>query len=163
MILHWKFYNIWVKPLSPSLPAEKPHCSMPLCLGSLLSLHSLIALHWALVSVWPTSSRASALRGPAGARKEATPAARVSQAAHNTVVFPLQLAALPPLSPRPACLFPRQGPTCLWSSWGAEKCQYWLLIWPSSTSTTPNFTLCSSRLLLPEQETRSSCTEVVMD
>lgn len=51
---------------------------MPLCLGSLLSVHSLIALHCALVSLWPTSSSASAHRGPVGTQKETTLAAWVS-------------------------------------------------------------------------------------
>lgn len=42
---------------------------MSLCLRSLQSLHPPIALHCALVSVWPTSSSASAQRGPVGPRK----------------------------------------------------------------------------------------------
>ena len=42
---------------------------MPLCLGSVLCTHSPIVLHCALVSVWPTSSSASAQRGPMGPRK----------------------------------------------------------------------------------------------
>lgn len=42
---------------------------MPLCPGAVLSVRSLIALHCALVSVWPTSSSASVQRGPVGPRK----------------------------------------------------------------------------------------------
>lgn len=67
--------------LHMSLPAyctQASVCQMPLCLGSLLSVHSLIALCCALVSVWPTSTSAWAHRGPMGAQKEATPVAWVS-------------------------------------------------------------------------------------
>lgn len=56
----------------PSLPAYCTQASLFRCLfvlGSLLSVHSPITLHWALVSVWPTSSSASAQRGPVGPRE----------------------------------------------------------------------------------------------
>lgn len=75
------------------------------CLWVLHSRHPTIALHYALVSVWPTSSSASAQRGPVGPQKEATPAACVSAplrrpSAHNTTLLLLQLAAVLPPSPR---------------------------------------------------------------
>lgn len=99
---------------------------MPLCLGSLLSVHSPIALHCALVSVSDplpaVHQHRGALWGPErghpGSLRLCSTEASVSQSAHNTTLLPLQLAALPPRSPRTACLSVRQGPTRLRSGWG---------------------------------------------
>lgn len=57
-------------------------------------------------------------RGHPGSPRLRSTEASVSQAAHNTTLLPLQLATLPPRSPRTACLSARQGPTRLRSGWG---------------------------------------------
>lgn len=139
---------------------------MPLCLGSLLSVHSAIALHCALVSVWPTCNRGALWgpeRGHPGNLRLSSTEASVSQSAHNTTLLLLQLAALPSRSPKTACLSTRQGPTRLRSGWVRERCQYWLPIRLLFFAHYLCLALLSSRLLLPEQGALASWRESVVE
>lgn len=100
---------------------------MPLCLG--ISAECTLSDHSPLSSCVCLThfQQCVSTEGPCGAQREATLAVcvsaplrrqSVSQSAHNTTLLPLQLATLPPPSPRTACLSTRQGPTRLRSGWG---------------------------------------------
>lgn len=124
----------------PSLPAYCTQASLfryLFVLGSLLSVHSPITLHWALVSVWPTSSSASAQRGPVGPRErppwQSASLRRwgVSQSVSQLTIplcyhssWPLFLLQVqePPVYP------PAKGPHAWGPAGAGERCQYWLLI-----------------------------------
>lgn len=144
---------------------------MPLSLRSLLSVHSPIALHCALVSVWPTSNSASAQRGPVGPRKEATRAAcascsteaSVSQsvssqyhsvtapAGHSSSSKSQNCLSIHP--PRAHMLEVRlgRGPVPILASDQTPRIHYLLL------------TLFFSRLLLPKQGARASWRESAVE
>lgn len=101
--------------LPPSLPA---HCAQ----ASLLRCLFVLELCWAF-TLWLLSvllclsdplqaahqHRGAPERGHLGSLRLCSTEASVSQSAHNTTLLLLQLAALPPPSPRTACLSARQG------------------------------------------------------
>lgn len=99
-------------------------------------------------------------RGHPGSLRLCSTEASVSQSAHNATLLPLQLAALPPQSPRTACLSTRQGPTCLRSAWVGERCQYWL---PIRLAHYLCLTRFFSRPPLPKQGAQASWRESVVE
>lgn len=105
---------------------------MPLCLQSLLTVHPLVVLDCAPVSVWPTSNqRRGSCGGPERGHPdhlrlsstEASACQSVSLSAYNTTLLLLQLATFPSESPTTACVSTRQGPAPLRSGIGRDRCQ----------------------------------------